>query len=614
MAFGYRYWMVFLPEIEPHSHLLFVRNPAGATKLRNYTSGRERVVGQPGVEMVFRDTQIGRTRHECDPHKTDDHGFWYQKTQELNRRYLGDADRALPRQSHEDHGPANSASNVGCVVPGRAFRGSQRQLQDYVNTCPDALSEAILEQLPRRVRELGASIRWVSPLARDNYREYRDAEFLERVGLGDFAGDLADFWPSMGPSWDALGVISDSLGRIERGIILLEAKSHREEIHGSGCQASGASLYKIDRALAETKEWLDVEIDADWLGQLYQYANRIAHLYFMLKKHATPAWLVNVYFLDDPIGPTTQEEWESEIQNVKNSLGLSQRIPNAVEVFLPALAETVDVQDEPTVRPAEGAGHAKTQESIPRLCAVPPLPDPSDFRSWAQEWMELASYPGPCLRDPEARIERLLSLCKEPVPGSWQRSSADIPSRLLNVKRYTRGDEADPRRGEHRIEREILCQHFVDVSYLQDGRIIDGVNAFPLVRDCGGGRNGNVEADLLLLVRCASGYGLVVAEVKHSANNAWFAAVENLRQLKLLTSGEDAGQLFWRRNPVLGLPANLPITGLVVAPCSFYSQPGRKANSIVAARMLINRTRAEADVDIRLSVWDTQHRTIAAFD
>jgi hypothetical protein len=30
--------------------------------------------------------------------------------------------------------------------------------------------------------------------------------------------------------------------------------------------------------------------------------------------------------------------------------------------------------------------------------------------------------------------------------------------------------------------------------------------------------------------------------------------------------------------------------------------------------MLINTIRAEANVDVRLSVWDTQQRTIAAFD
>jgi hypothetical protein len=160
MAFGYRYWMVFLPEIEPHSHLLFVHNPSGANKLRSYASGREQVVGQPGVENVFRDTEVGRTRHECDPHKTDDHGFWYQKTQELNRRYLGGEGSASPRPPHEYRAVTKPRRNRG-GPEGRALRGSQRQLQDYVNDYPHVLSQAILLQLSARIRELEGKIRWM---------------------------------------------------------------------------------------------------------------------------------------------------------------------------------------------------------------------------------------------------------------------------------------------------------------------------------------------------------------------------------------------------------------------------------------------------------------------
>ena len=158
MAFGYRYSMVFLPEIEPHSYLLFVHNPSGANKLRSYASGREQVVGQPGVESVFRDTEVGRTRHECDPHKTDDHGFWYQKTQELNRRYLGGAGNASLRPPHEYRAATTPQPKTG-GAEGRALRGRQRQLQAYVNNYPHVLSEMILLQLPARMQELGAIIR-----------------------------------------------------------------------------------------------------------------------------------------------------------------------------------------------------------------------------------------------------------------------------------------------------------------------------------------------------------------------------------------------------------------------------------------------------------------------
>ena len=168
-----------------------------------------------------------------------------------------------------------------------------------MNQKPEVLNAAILAVLPPRLTELGASIRWVSPLAQADYQEYRDGEFLAAIGMPDAASQLAEFWPSMGPCWDALGVISDPGGRLKRGAILVEAKSHISEIYGNGCQAAGASLSKIDRALAETKEWLGVEGDSDWLGPLYQYANRIAHLYFMLKKHGRPAWLLNMYFLND---------------------------------------------------------------------------------------------------------------------------------------------------------------------------------------------------------------------------------------------------------------------------------------------------------------------------
>jgi hypothetical protein len=334
----------------------------------------------------------------------------------------------------------------------------------------------------------------------------------------------------------------------------------------------------------------------------------------MLKKVGRPAWLVNVYFLDDPIGPTTEQDWCSEIQNIKNSLGLPPRIPNAVDVFLPFLADTSAAQEETAVSAHEVEDPTTAcimRESLPRLCVAQRLHVPSDFRSWAQEWMELASYPGPSLLDPEVRIQRILSLWREPVPGSWQRSLVDIPSRLLNGKRYTRGDEADPRSGEHRIEHEILCQHFDNVTYSQHGRIVDGINAFPLVRDSGGGRNGNVEADLLLLVRNDSGYRLIVTEVKHSANNAWFAAVENLRQLRLLISGTDPGHLFRQRNLVLRLPAGVPMSGIVIAPNSFYSQPGQKVNSIPAVRELLRALRDETDTDLRLMVWDVARQNLS---
>jgi hypothetical protein len=148
--------MVFLPEIEPRSFLLFVHSPSGSTNLRNYASGREQVLGAPlPLDVVFRNTEVGKTRHECEEHKTSDHSFWYQRTQEFNRRYLSLAGgESSPPAFDAQHTGSNRLSSIR-DIQGRARRGSQRQLQDYVNDRPDELSQAILDQLPDRVRENG---------------------------------------------------------------------------------------------------------------------------------------------------------------------------------------------------------------------------------------------------------------------------------------------------------------------------------------------------------------------------------------------------------------------------------------------------------------------------
>jgi len=103
----------------------------------------------------------------------------------------------------------------------------------------------------------------VSPIAQDDYAEYRDADFVRAVALDASARDLATFWPSGGPSWDALAIISDLKSETRPGVILVEAKSHIPEIYGSGCQASARSRERIDTALAEAKLWCGARIEAD---------------------------------------------------------------------------------------------------------------------------------------------------------------------------------------------------------------------------------------------------------------------------------------------------------------------------------------------------------------
>jgi hypothetical protein len=82
---------------------------------------------------------------------------------------------------------------------GRAFAGSQRQIQYYVNEHRSVLNQAI-----RDAFKTSFSLRWVSPLSSDGYREYWDDAFLKALGLSQHCKELNDFWPSGGPHWDAL--------------------------------------------------------------------------------------------------------------------------------------------------------------------------------------------------------------------------------------------------------------------------------------------------------------------------------------------------------------------------------------------------------------------------
>jgi hypothetical protein len=594
MAFGYRYWMVFLPQIDPDSYLMFVHNPAGSTKLRSYASGRERVITQPLLAQVFADSQIGVTRHEVEPHRTDDHAFWFQKTLEFNRRYLGHtASRAVAAAAAQGSGASSGE------VAGRASRGSQRQVQDYINQRPDELSAAILDQLPPRLRELRASIRWVSPLASENYREYRDADFLERVGLAHLAQDLAAFWPGMGPSWDALGVISTPLGNMKPGVILVEAKSHIPEIYGGGCKASAASLVKIEAALESARTWCGCETREDWLGPLYQSANRIAHLFFLREQMRVPAWLVNLYFTGDPIGPTDRSAWEAEVARVKARLGLTLPLQNTVEIYLAALDRISEKVTSPPAAPKE-----QTKTAPPIDIAA----TDTNFYVWARQWMEIADFNGPHLPDADRRIRRVLDLWDLPVPEPWQRG---MDPQLLTA-RYRRGDLDAPHTGEHSIEHGILGG-LEEVSCL-GGTVVDGINAMPLARDCSGGRRGNVEADLFLLVRIGGSYQLVLCEVKHSSNTAWYAAIENLRQLKLLHLSAVARRLFHERCPGLSLPAEIPIRGLVLAPGSFYRQAGQKANAVPHAGRMLREFTLRTGIAAHMAIWDAGSRTIRLQD
>jgi hypothetical protein len=217
---------------------------------------------------------------------------------------------------------------------GRAYAGSQRQIQTYVNRRRADLDAAILRGLPELAAEK-AQFEWVSPLEEERFNEYQDGVFLGALGLLDLSGMLAEFWPQGGPVWDGLARVNLP-GSHRTGVLLVEAKSYPQEMYSNGCCASEVSRGQIVRALQKTQRWLGVE-HADWTGPLYQSANRLAHLYFLRELAGVPAWFVNLCFVGDPHRPTPPAVWQDALQSAKASLGLSQgSIPFCADIILEA--------------------------------------------------------------------------------------------------------------------------------------------------------------------------------------------------------------------------------------------------------------------------------------
>ncbi|HYN80185.1 MAG TPA: hypothetical protein VES88_01680 [Gemmatimonadaceae bacterium] len=192
-------------------------------------------------------------------------------------------------------------------------KGSLKWVQKMLAQSPNALETAVRTEL---AISPNSTIDWTSPRADDRHAEYRDADFLEKLGLERFADDLRGFWPTRGPQWDALGLASDGK------VILVEAKAHVNEMTSS-CDAGERSREIIDQSLQLAKEHYGAEESADWASGYYQYANRLAHLDF-LRQRGVDAHLVFIYVLNDRDmrGPSSAAGWADVIDDCYTKLGL----------------------------------------------------------------------------------------------------------------------------------------------------------------------------------------------------------------------------------------------------------------------------------------------------
>jgi hypothetical protein len=233
--------------------------------------------------------------------------------------------------------PADDQPKARVDAHGRAFKGSQLQVQIYVNRRQHEIEQKLREDL-ETLDQMAARFEWASPLESERFVEYQDVAFLRAVGLERLAPELAAFWPARGgPVWDGLARVHLRTGG--EGVLLLEAKSYPKELFGRGCTAKAAQSKQLIRsALERTQAWLGLPVDADrWIGRLYQSANRLAHLYFLREVAGIDAWLAHACFLDDiDHVPITEDAWRRGLEDADRELGLAESSPFAGAAFLAA--------------------------------------------------------------------------------------------------------------------------------------------------------------------------------------------------------------------------------------------------------------------------------------
>src|SRR5882672_11842209 len=130
---------------------------------------------------------------------------------------------------------------------------SEHWLRVAVNDYSQALNSAVAERFKWDRRD---RVEWLSPIASDDYAEYFDQEFLDRLGVSNAKVSLNDFWPERGPRWD--GLAKTASGKL----LLVEAKAYIEEAIDYRSKAGSKSLGKISAALARAKKAFGATEDA----------------------------------------------------------------------------------------------------------------------------------------------------------------------------------------------------------------------------------------------------------------------------------------------------------------------------------------------------------------
>lgn len=210
---------------------------------------------------------------------------------------------------------------------GLARKGSKFQMQTLVNEKPHSLNSKI-----------GDSLTWISPLKKDEYREYQlnNKEISKLLDLKE--GAFKDFWPSRQSQWDGIAI-----GK-SRTLYLFEAKSHLNEIQpGKNGKSEENNKLKYTSIMQMAKDVFEIQENNEtqkiWCKKYYQISNRIAFQQKLIQlskdsKKFNNVVMVFLNFVNDRTWQNdkkmvdTSEKWDNHFDNILSNMGIDRKIIN----------------------------------------------------------------------------------------------------------------------------------------------------------------------------------------------------------------------------------------------------------------------------------------------
>ena len=201
--------------------------------------------------------------------------------------------------------------------------GSQRRLLDWLQSDSQRLSLAVADSSEPRIGHPGFEWLDAGASARPGGGGPSSARHSRSSGGHRLPLERAarcrsrvrsEFWPTTGnvPNWDLIGRRETPAGP---EWLLVEAKAHLRELDQACAakpQAVGGSREMIGERLDEVKAAVSPGNSSDWLARYYQFANRLATLWFLLE-HGIEARLLHLCFLGDDHFPDAARdagEWQ----------------------------------------------------------------------------------------------------------------------------------------------------------------------------------------------------------------------------------------------------------------------------------------------------------------